>query len=67
MISKGKRDVKEESEELRSVVERIEAKLEQLEAERDKIKHRVDVKRAQVRELEKTLESLRELESNLQS
>jgi chromosome segregation ATPase len=55
------------SEELRAVVEMIEAKLERLEEEREQIKHKVDVKRAQVEELERALESLRDLETNLKS
>lgn len=53
------------NKELESVVERIESKLERLEEEREQIKHRVEVKRAQVEELEKALASLNELESNL--
>lgn len=56
-----------EHQELKGVVERIEAKLERLEDEREDIKHKVDLKRAQVKEMENALESLRDLEKNLNS
>ncbi|MGM0555411.1 MAG: hypothetical protein ACQEVA_03435 [Myxococcota bacterium] len=55
-----------ENKELKGVVERIEAKLERLENEREQIKHKVELKRAQVSEMEKALDSLRDLELNLQ-
>ncbi len=56
-----------EHQELKGVVERIEGKLERLEDEREEIKHKVDLKRAQVKEMENALESLRDLEKNLNS
>ena len=57
----------DESKELRTVIERIEAKLEKLEEERDAIKHKVELKRAQVEGLENALDNLKELESSLRA
>jgi predicted RNase H-like nuclease (RuvC/YqgF family) len=57
----------QQNEELRNVVDRIEAKLERLEDEREQIKHKVELKRAQVQEMENALDSLRDLETNLKN
>ncbi|QDG49727.1 hypothetical protein FIV42_02935 [Persicimonas caeni] len=58
MASKKDRD-------LDKVVESIEAKLETLEEKREELRHQIEVKRAQIRELNHTLSMVRELEEQL--
>lgn len=53
------------AQDLDNVVESIEAKLETLEEKRKDLRHQIEVKRAQIRELTHTLSMVRDLEDQL--
>lgn len=51
--------------ELDKVVANIETKLETLEEKREELRHQIEVKRAQIRELSNTLSRIRDLQEQL--
>lgn len=52
-------------DELNEIVSRIEAKLERLETERSQLAQTIEKKKRRIREIENTLESLRQFQSRL--
>ncbi|MFW5965976.1 MAG: hypothetical protein ACOCV2_00600 [Persicimonas sp.] len=50
---------------LENIVESIEAKLSQLEEQRAEIRHQIELKQAQIRELNKAIEIMDDFENQL--